>query len=550
MNTLLHPALPLLLRLQFNGRICGLSHSLLSRRNWVLTLVGVVLAVVWLGNAVASLLFRGPYDPETFHRAASLGMLGYVLWQVLRVSAKRPEHRIEWTPAERHFLLGGPFARRELVAYRLVKVLSTTVLKATCVSILFLPELRVWWIGFVGALLGFAFLEMLRLAVEFTACGVSRLAYLRTRTVVLAAAIALGSYALVRTVMMPNADQGPIAAWSLLRSFGLELSAFRGTIVGCWLESPFVVFANVLTSNGVSTQFYGSLLTAIALLGTAGILLFRLDAAFEAGQSGCEAAEHVPPRESSQPQMLARRVSIPRLGGIGPLAWRQFEGARGHLAGVLVALLAPTILACLPLSTTLDHATIFANVVGSIGFFSLVLLPSAFKFDFRRDFERLHVLKSLPFRPASVALGQIAVPVLLTSLYQVLVLAIAWWLQPISAAYVLIALACLLPANVMIYSIENTFFLISPHRMRQEGIEVFFKTTLIFTAKGLLFGGAAVVVFCWVFLAGVLGNAAAIDHRLLFVAGLSALAWVAAGLSVCVLSRVYQRMEAGVDCGT
>lgn len=488
MNGLVHPALVLLLRQRNAGRLRSIGEQLFAPGKRVRTLLCLLLAVVWLGNAAATVVLREAYTHETFRRSASLALLGYFLWQVIRVAAVRPVAAIEWTPAERQYLVAGPFTRRERLAYRILSTLPGTFFKAACVACFFLPEIRVWWAALGGAFLGFAFLELLRLTVDVVASGVSRTAYRLGRIVALGTVGVVGVIAFARTVAVAGTLDGPIAAWSIVARFADELIAFRTTPVGRVIEAPFVVFANVVAAEQVSIALLGWLCAGIAMwLTTAGLLVRLTDWLGDDERAFLPAEAHVGDRRS-------RFVEIPRWRGVGPIAWRQFLGARQYAQGVLLALAPPVVLALSPLLLPLDATATFANVVGGAAFYSLVLLPSAMKFDFRMDFERIAVLKSLPLSPRVVVVGQIAVPVAITVLYQLLVIAVACAVRPVPGGLVLTALLCLVPMTIVIYALENTLFLLSPHRLKQDGLEVLFKGLLTFTAKGLAFGVAIAVV--------------------------------------------------------
>ena len=41
--------------------------------------------------------------------------------------------------------------------------------------------------------------------------------------------------------------------------------------------------------------------------------------------------------------------------------------------------------------------------------------------------------------------------------------------------------------NVLVFGLDNLIFLLYPHRIKQEGLEVFVRATLTFTGKGILF---------------------------------------------------------------
>ena len=55
----------------------------------------------------------------------------------------------------------------------------------------------------------------------------------------------------------------------------------------------------------------------------------------------------------------------------------------------------------------------------------------------------------------------------------------------------------LLPLNLWIFALDNLIFLLYPHRLQEEDIQIFLRTTLAFTAKSLLFAGGAVLALGW-----------------------------------------------------
>ena len=166
-----------------------------------------------------------------------------------------------------------------------------------------------------------------------------------------------------------------------------------------------------------------------------------------------------------------------------------------------------------------DPVVTMLNVAGSLALFSLLLLPAALRFDFRRDVDRMALLKTLPISPAGVVIGQLIVPVVIASVFQLLVL-IVWppGLRPLHPGYVLSAWLLLIPTNVLVFAMDNLIFLLYPHRPNQEGLEIFLRTTLTFTAKGLMFALALTLAAGWALLAGVLA------HRIAFVGEPAAIA--------------------------
>ena len=55
----------------------------------------------------------------------------------------------------------------------------------------------------------------------------------------------------------------------------------------------------------------------------------------------------------------------------------------------------------------------------------------------------------------------------------------------------------MIPLNVFVFGFDNLIYLLYPYRMQQEGLEIFVRTTLTFTGKGLLFVVGLAVVAGW-----------------------------------------------------
>jgi hypothetical protein len=112
------------------------------------------------------------------------------------------------------------------------------------------------------------------------------------------------------------------------------------------------------------------------------------------------------------------RVLVPRrLGGIGSVAWRQFLGAWHYRSSIFFSFLLPVILCCVPLFASQQHGGSAMFLVASVAFYSYLLLPAALMLDFRRDVDRLSVLKTLPISSVNIVLGQLVVPVTMCSVF-------------------------------------------------------------------------------------------------------------------------------------
>jgi hypothetical protein len=191
-------------------------------------------------------------------------------------------------------------------------------------------------------------------------------------------------------------------------------------------------------------------------------------------------------------------VNVPRrLGGIGSIAWRQFLGAWHYRGSIFFSFLLPVILCCIPLFTTARNGGSALFLIASVAFYSYLLLPAALMLDFRRDVDRLSVLKTLPISSLNIVLGQLVVPVTMCSAFQAVVFVISAIGGVASPGWFFLCWLAFIPMNLLIMSFENLIFMLHPYRKNKEGVDVFLRTVLTFTGKGLTWGAAAAIVFLW-----------------------------------------------------
>ena len=55
----------------------------------------------------------------------------------------------------------------------------------------------------------------------------------------------------------------------------------------------------------------------------------------------------------------------------------------------------------------------------------------------------------------------------------------------------------MIPLNVLVFGLDNLIYLLYPYRVQQEGLEIFLRTMLTFTGKGLLFAVGLAAVAGW-----------------------------------------------------
>ncbi len=195
------------------------------------------------------------------------------------------------------------------------------------------------------------------------------------------------------------------------------------------------------------------------------------------------------------------------------------------------------------------------ELVASLVFYSFLLLPSALKFDFRRDVDRLGWIKALPISPAAVTIGQLAVPVFVSTLFQMAVLLIAMAARPFNPGMLIIAMIVLVPVNVFIFALENLIFMLYPYRLNQEGIGVFLRSILTFTGKGLLFAVALALTLAWALVSRQIGShlIAGSDWAgtsIVFAGGMWAMTSAIAVATTMLLIGVYRRFDPSQDTPT
>ena len=472
---------------------------LATPRRIILSIVAIVLGAIWIGQAVAGVLFRPAADPAKMMVWIPLGLMSYAIWNTIKTVCRTPIEPFEWTPTEREMLIGAPFGREQIVGFRLYSIVCAGVLKAICFSLVMLPDIRVWPAALIGMLLALVLIDLLRMLIEVIAYGMTDRQFLWLRGAVLALATGAGLSALISASCLPVSAHD--SAWPAPFGFAISildaLIALHNTAPGWLLMRPFAMFGQLILCQATDWSCLISMAGCLLAVTLIGRLLFIVDAAMITRRRvrAQQVFDRLPRTTKTRP--AGRADAMPtgqtklrfahRLGGIGTLFWLQYRGMVRYRTTLLLSLILPGFLSLLPLFTQTDNNQMLFQVVGSLAFYSFVLLPAALRFDFRRDVDRLVVMKALPFSPTAMTIGQLAAPVAACTLFQLVVLAIAWILRPYGIGLLLLAIAVLLPVNMLIFCVENLIFLLYPYRPNQEGIGVFLRSILTFTAKSVIF---------------------------------------------------------------
>jgi hypothetical protein len=556
MTRAFHPATMQLLRLQSRGRRRRIWARFCQPRRIVLSAIAGTLALVWLGNAAMTVWLREAASPETLRALLSLSLVAYAVWHFAKAAFFRPETPFEWTVAERELLAAMPLRPSDLVAYQLASVTATTLLKTGLFTILLLPDLGCLPLGFVGLLVAMMMLELLRMAIDIATWGMSRAGFLLYRATVMAGLLTLGFVA-GSIIVREGAFRGQIAVKGDVRQRILDTMIQLDNSSFGYTAFPFRPVVDLVLADGITgtnTAWAAAALLTVVGLAAAVIALYATMArrtAQREKQNYRTAARHGGRIDVATvvngSELRLRRIAP--CGGAGPLAWRQLVGAGRHWGSLLTAMIAPAVLASVPIFVVADPQLALLTTTGTLAFYTFLLLPTALRFDFRRDLDRLATLKGLPISPAAVAVGQTLAPVLIASLFQSCVLALAIAARALPPHLFVTAILVMIPLNVLVFGLDNLIYLLYPYRVQQEGLEIFLRTMLMFTAKGLLFAGGMAAVSAWGFAATAFARwlevwtGGAINTFAVFAAGMVLGPSILAVLVIYGLGRTYRNMS-------
>lgn len=511
----MHPALWKLLRLLLRARVRRIGRGLRTPKGIVYTVVAFGLLLLWLGPTLALGLLHPERDPQVVRAYAPLALLALWLLNLLSVT---PETGITFLPAEVDLLFPGPYRRRELLAYKMAGIVIGSAGVAVMFTVFLARHVASLAAGYVGAWLGVLFVQLLHLAVTLLAATVAERAFTLGRRLVLAAAGLL----ILAGAALSLAGEGGV---------GAVVERFRNSWLGTGVLAPFEVFGRVAGARNWFPELLVWSAAGVALNAALAFIVLRLDADFlEASVGASQRLYERLQRARSGTLVHAgrgggkpRRIARPRWwGGAGPIAWRQLVTAARSAKGLMILFLIIGAAVGLPavFQSRLPNLAVWPAVIG-MGVSSLFYFPQMVRFDFRGDVDRMDTLKALPVSATAIVLGELCIPVLITTLLQLLVIVVLGLLQTELLPMLAAAVAFLVPANVLIFGLENLVFLLYPYRLAAAGgldLQVFGRQMLI------MFGKFVVLLMTGGLAAGIGGIAYLVTGE--SVAALALGAWV------------------------
>ena len=535
-------ALWTLLGLHFRGVFRRMVRGVRTPRGLTFLVLGIVVITSWLGPTLYRAVKMPHTDPRIVRTVAPFAILGFCLGNLV---ASFGENAVAFTGAEVDFLFPGPFSRRSLLGFKIVKSALGTVFTSLFFLIMLLRYSGYWLSCIIGIWLTIQFMQLFAMAVVMVGQTVGERIYSTARRGVLLTVAALVVIAAAPR-LAGALNRGPV---ELMRQV-------HETIGGRVLLAPFDVFARTLTARRLFPDLaeWGGLALLIDVLMLA--IVIGLDANYletAAMVSQRRYERHNRARRGGIGVMSARSSAglrvrpLPWLAGVGPVAWRQLIGALRSSRGVLL-LLAIVALSAVTVITTQHHvknSTALGPAIGTAIWINL-LFVSMLRFDFRDELDRMDLLRSLPIRPAAIAAAELIAPVLLLTLMQIYLLVAMGVSGMTRWPFLLAAAAFTLPFNTLLAGIENLLFLMFP--LRAAGL---------IAGDMQLFGRQMVVFFCkFILLITGLAIAAAFGTVGYILGGKSwldfgAVAWfvlclVALGM-IPLLARAYARFDPSVD---
>lgn len=558
----MHPSLWQLGRFQTSAKFQKFVRRIRTPRRIVLTCLALGLSLLWASQLILGVLFREQADPERLRSWVPMGLTAYALWHILKTFTAKPIEPFEWTDSEREVLITAPLSRRDLVLFRLKSVLSAATFKAAVFAFAMLPDLKVWPLGFLGMLLGLTLLDLIRMAAESLAWALPTATRHRIRAAVLVIAGGglISAVALTFIGWSDGPQMQPAALGLGLRFMGscVELAS---TLPGQIAQLPFRPFASIILASASAGVLALQVVSCIGLVVAAAFGLLRWDAYCMRRRQLREQsqfasllnAESQESTSSSATVAGIPLVRVPKFGkGIGLLMWRQLLGIRHYPASVLVSMVLPAVLSLLPLFTKGEQGWIMVQVIGSLVFYSFLLMPAALRFDYRRDVDRMGVLRALPISPLAATVGQLSAPVISCTAFQWMTMLVAMAIRPYPISWLLMSTILFVPVNLLIFGLENIIFLLFPYRHNQEGVNVFLRSILTFTAKGLLFLAGVIVTLGWAWLARGMVTSMSADGSLthmrwVFSLGMWTIMAATGVTMICLIARIYSRFDPSQD---
>ena len=451
-------ALWLLLFLRTRAWVRRFARRLSSLKGVLLGVVGLMMFLPFLFS-----IFITPRI-QTANQIASIrhfGPLGLFLYCLLNVLFSTGERAVTYSPAEINFLFCGPYRPRQILLYRIAGGTAAAFLTAVVMTFAFSHHASHIHSAWFGLFLALELLYLFSMTMGLLVGTLGALAFGFWRKGIL-----IGLLLLIASVFYPLGQAALALPPTELAARLIANPIFSVLLLPC--KPAVMTFA----SDHFLTEFLPW--AALGLLVNGGLLVLNLmlNSQFLEVSASASAKFYARLQKArsgdltSMPGKVRFPVPmLPRLGGVGPVFWRQLITASRTLPR-LVALL---LLFQIPLGVFMvasREANFESNVRPLLVMIVAIALfaPTMIGYDFRSDLERMEELKALPLSANSIVIGQLLTPLMILCLGEWLSLGMIVSVgRSIPEGLVSFAVA-LIPLNIILVVIENLYFLWFPFR--------------------------------------------------------------------------------------
>jgi putative ABC exporter len=460
----MHPGLWLLFGLRLRGWVRRLYRGANTVRGALLLVFGSLVFISWVTPLLFQSAITPAQSPAEVRRWGPPALLGIWLINLLFSSS---EGAITFSAGEVNLLFPAPLSRRQLLSYKILLLFASSVVSALFMALFFHRFATSYLAAALPLSLALSFLQLFTVFLALLASTVGARAYNQRRRIVLVLMLLVAVLVAVQV----------IASSSMPQDWREWLERLEESWLAQVLMSPLRCFVLAMTAERVWPDLvqWSALSALLNCLGL--VVVFAMDAQYLEASARASEWRYARVQQMRRGGPLALNVFrsgvtrgrlpvFPSWGGVGPILWRQLSSAvRAFWSVVLMVLMT----AAMSLPLWIDPVSGRQNLPVWPRLFGLFIgatlfVPALLPFDFRGDIDRMDMLKVLPVPAWRLVVGQLLTPILLISLAEILIIAVARVVRGVAETELLYVLAFAVPFNALIFEMENLLFLFFPTR--------------------------------------------------------------------------------------
>ncbi len=491
-------------------RIRRTLHRIRSPRRIVATSLAAVFFLIYLLNGIFILSAREPADPDRLRLWLSGGMALYAIYHCVRCLWSSSVIDLELSSAEDLWLGGAPLKRSSVALYHVSNLIVPALLKTLLLAVVLAMDVTHIELLMVGVFTSLMLLEIVRLIIARLCVGLAEKQRGQLRVAASLVAAAIGLQILARLMAITPASS---PTWLYILNGFRSLGQTAASDAVQWLSMPWTAGAHVAVTDQYGLLTFLQLGASAAVLPLSILILVHVDARSAARRhcgeqkrlasgkirTGKPEIEFLRQRRHGRlREIVDRRLPEWSADACAVIA-RQWVSVRRYQATIAFSFAIPTLLCLSPLATGQQVEQWFF-VVGGIALCTLLLAPPALRLDFRRDLRRMLLLRSLPVKPMSMVVGQMALPILITCVFQWITISIAAAVTTPGWSQLMLWTGMLNALAVFTFATENALFLAYPHHERSEGVAMMIRAKLTFLGKATVIAIALGLLVTWAIL--------------------------------------------------